>query len=143
MDRGILYALIASILWGFDYAIAGKMFEKISIYTVLFFQFIVGSIIMLILGYADIKKDLPLLFHNNKFTWLFILCLIIFNMAMIFIAKSIKVSNATMAGLIEISYPLFIILFSYFLFRDNHITPSIIISGVLIFSGVIIISLAK
>lgn len=143
MDKGILYALIASILWGFDYAIAGKMFEKISIYTTLFAQFIVGAIIMLILGYADMKKDVPVLAHNNKFTWLFILCCIVFNVAMIFIAQSIKVSNATLAGLIEISYPVFIILCSYLLFRDNHITPSIIIGGVLIFSGVVIISLSK
>lgn len=143
MDRGLLYALIASILWGFDYAIAGKMFEKISIYTTLFAQFIIGAILMLILGYADMKKDVPVLAQNNKFTWLFILCCIIFNAAMIFIAQSIKASNATLAGLIEISYPLFIILCSYLLFGDNHITPSIIIGGVLIFSGVVIISLSK
>lgn len=143
MDRGILYALIASILWGFDYSIAGKMFEKISIYTVLFSQFIIGAIIMMILGYADIKKDMPVLAHNNIFTWVFVFCCIVFNAAMIFIAQSIKVSNATLAGLIEISYPLFIILCSYIFFGDNHITPSIIIGGVLIFSGVAIISLNK
>lgn len=143
MDRGIIYALIASILWGFDYAIAGKMFEKISIYTTLFAQFIIGAILMLILGYADMKKDVPVLVQDNKLTWLFVLCCIVFNVAMVFIAQSIKVSNATLAGLIEISYPLFIILCSYILFGDNHITPSIIIGGVLIFSGVAIISLSK
>lgn len=143
MNAGIWYALIASLLWGFDYAIAGKMFEKISIYTVLFAQFVIGAILMLILGYADIKKDLPSLAQNNKFTWLFVLCCIVFNVAMVFIAQSIKVSNATLAGLIEISYPLFIIICSYLLFGDNHITPSIIAGGILIFAGVIIISLVK
>lgn len=140
MNKGIIYALIASILWGFDYAISGKLFEKVSIYTSLFFQFIIGAILMLILGYYQIKSDLSL-FGNNKTTWLFGATCLVFNLAMIFIASSIKESNATLAGLIEISYPIFIIICSYFIFGDNHITPSIIIGGILIFSGVIIISL--
>lgn len=142
MNKGLWYALLASILWGFDYAIAGKLFEKISIYTTLFAQFVVGAILMLALGYSDIRQDLSL-FGNNKITWLFALCCIIFTSAMFFIATSIKESNPTLAGLIEISYPLFIILCSYILFGDNHITPSIIIGGVLIFAGVIIISINK
>lgn len=142
MSKGILYALMASILWGFDYAISGKLFEKVSIYTSLLFQFITGTILMLILGYSEIKSDLSL-FGNNKTTWLFGFTCLVFNLAMVFIASSIKESNATLAGLIEISYPIFIILCSYFIFGDNHITPSIIVGGILIFSGVVIISWNK
>lgn len=142
MNKGIFYAIMASILWGIDYAIAGKLFEKISIYSTLFVQFTTGAILMLILGYSDMKADMQY-FGNNKITWLFGLSALIFCGAMLFIANSIKDSNATVAGLIEITYPVFIIIFSYFVFGDNHITPSITIGGILIFAGVVVISVFK
>ena len=55
------------------------------------------------------------------------------------IALSISTKNATLAGLVEISYPLFIALFAYFLFKETQINAAIIIGGLLIFSGIFVI----
>lgn len=138
MDKGIIYALLASMLWGLDYAIAEKTFEKVSIYTVLFLQLFVGVFIMLGLGYGEIKKDIALT-GNNSQTWTLIACCIIFNVAMILVAKSIKYSDATVAGMIEMSYPIFIIIATYILFRENHLNKGIIVGGLFIFVGIAII----
>lgn len=135
----MLYAIIAAILWGFDYAIAEKVYDKYSIYTSMFFSFLIGLVVSVIIGYNQIKSDIPNL-NNDYHTWLLLLNVVITNVAMIFIALSIKESNATIAGLIEISYPLFIIIFSYMMFGDLHITNKTIIGGLFIFIGITIIS---
>jgi drug/metabolite transporter (DMT)-like permease len=58
--------------------------------------------------------------------------------AEIFIGFSIIAKNATIAGLIEISYPIFIALFSYLLFK-NTITISTVIGAAVIFIGIFIV----
>ena len=55
------------------------------------------------------------------------------------IGYSIQGKNATLAGLIEISYPLFIALFAYFLFGEMQIGVASALGGVLIFAGVALI----
>ncbi len=60
-------------------------------------------------------------------------------LAELFIAFSITNKNATLSGLIEISYPIFIAIFSYLLFRENQINTATIAGGILIFLGIFII----
>jgi drug/metabolite transporter (DMT)-like permease len=139
MNRGIVYAFCAALLWGLDYSIAEKVFIKTSIYTLLFFEMLSGLVILGVLGYSDIKRDLTAGISYP----LTAVCCVIFNAAMICIAKSIVYSNATIAGLIEISYPFFIIIASYFLFKQNHLSISVIIGGILIFSGILTIYIFK
>jgi drug/metabolite transporter (DMT)-like permease len=57
------------------------------------------------------------------------------------IASSIKHSNAMVAGLVEISYPLFIIIFSFLILKETNIDFKTIIGGLLIIIGVVIISI--
>jgi drug/metabolite transporter (DMT)-like permease len=57
------------------------------------------------------------------------------------ILTSIKLSNATLAALVEVSYPLFTVLFSYLLFRTVNLNWDVAIGGVLIISGVLWIML--
>jgi drug/metabolite transporter (DMT)-like permease len=52
---------------------------------------------------------------------------------------SIASKNATLASLIEISYPVFVAVFAYLLFREIHVNPSVIIGGLLVFAGVAMI----
>ena len=40
-----------------------------------------------------------------------------------------------MASLIEITYPLFVVIFAYLLFRQLHLTSSVIIGGLMIMTG--------
>ena len=52
---------------------------------------------------------------------------------------SISGKNATLASLIEISYPVFVALFAFVLFRDLHLNISAVLGGMLVFAGVAVI----
>jgi drug/metabolite transporter (DMT)-like permease len=43
--------------------------------------------------------------------------------------------NATLASLIEMTYPLFVVIFTYVFYRQMQITPSVFAGGLLILVG--------
>jgi drug/metabolite transporter (DMT)-like permease len=47
--------------------------------------------------------------------------------------------NPTIAALLDITYPLFIAIIAWFLYRENHLDWSVLVGGVLIFSGAMLI----
>lgn len=132
----IYYAITASIVWGFSYAMQEKLLYKISIQTELAVTYLIGfittSLIALSSGslYKDFQKidsyTVRLIFTISG------LCLI----ANFCIASAIKNKNASLASIIEISYPLFTILASYLLYGEKQVNNNSIIAGLLIFSGV-------
>lgn len=139
---GAFYAVLAAIIWGFDYALAEKMLEKLSITTIATSQLLISGFIFA--GFAlfsdTLKSDILTLQKDTPLLVLFFTSILIFCSGFFLIFKSIEVSNATIAGLIEISYPLFIILATWVLLKKTYLSPAIIIGGIFICSGVFIIS---
>ncbi len=134
----IIFALSASVLWGLSYILFEQIYKKISVATslaiVCFFMFF----IMLLVSYLKgaLKPDFAAITSSKKLMWLIVGGVATAIAADVFIALSIITKNATLAGLIEISYPLFIALFAYLLFKENQLTLSTILGGLLIFSGI-------
>ena len=62
----------------------------------------------------------------------------LFGEVMVYLAISGK--NATLASLIEMTYPLFVVIFAYVFYKQMHVTASVLIGGlmVLVCSGLII-----
>lgn len=137
----IIFALSASMLWGVTYVLVEQIYKKISVITSLSIATLFSGIIMLIVAYAAgfLKKDISAILTSKSLLVLVISEAICLMVAELFIGLSITGKNATLAGLIEISYPLFIALFAYILFRENQINLATIIGGIVIFSGVFII----
>lgn len=137
----LIYAISASIIWGLDYALGEKIFKsKISPVSLLVFQLFFGLILFLIIGArAQLKTDLAILTSDFKTLWLVIVALLTFNFGNLLIFLSIQSKNATVAGLIELCYPIFTVFFSWILFRENHLSASVAVGGALIFLGVFII----
>jgi drug/metabolite transporter (DMT)-like permease len=137
----LFYALFAALLWGFDYAFAERVLRNISIPVFLaiqlFFASVAIGLIALIKGYW--QQDLASLLASKSTIFLFGLGIIAFTIANILICSAIQSKNATLSSLIEISYPFFIALISWFFFKENQLTPSIAIGGTLIFIGSFII----
>ena len=48
---------------------------------------------------------------------------------------AISGKNATLASLIEMTYPVFVVLFAYLFYRQVHVTPSVMIGGFMILVG--------
>ena len=137
----ILYAVSASILWGLSYAIDGQIFKRISVATTLSFACLLTSIILFLISFlrGTLKNDIAVISSSKKISFLLISGTIAFVLAELLIGLSINSKSATMAGLIEISYPVFIAIFSYILFKENQINYSAIIGGLVIFTGIFII----
>lgn len=136
----ILFALGASIFWGLTYVFNEKVYEKISVFTSLALAslciFILTAIIAAITG--NLKTDLYAIATSKQLLWYVIGGIIVLLIAELFIGFSITAKNATLAGLIEISYPIFIALFSYLMYK-NQVTIPTIIGGVIIFIGIFVI----
>ncbi|KTC76755.1 DMT family transporter [Legionella brunensis] len=138
----LIFAIAAALLWGLNYSLAEKILHSISPVTLLALEMLIGAIIFSLVSYfTTFKKDLALLSTEPTLLWLTILEVAIVILASFFIVYSIQFKNATLAGIVELIYPLFIILFTWLLFRENHVDTSVIIGGLLIFVGVLIISI--
>lgn len=134
----IIFALSASVLWGLSYILFEQIYKKISVATSLAIVCFVMFFVMLGVSYfrGALKVDLSILASSKKLMWLMAGGTAAAIIADVCIALSIVTKNATLAGLVEISYPLFIALFAYLLFKENQLTLSTFIGGLLVFSGI-------
>lgn len=139
----IIFAITAAVFWGLTYVMQEFLFRYISVTTYLtlisYFTFITLGLAGL---YNDtLIQDVRTILTSNKLASIVILAIGIYIIAEICIAYSILGKNASLAGLIEVSYPIFIILFSQIIFKQSHMSLTTIFAGMLIMSGVIIISI--
>lgn len=138
-----VYAIMAAIVWGLDYSLCEEIFKtKVAALPLLALEMILGGLLLLpLIGVSQIKSTIHLVSTNRYAFWLFWGILITFNLGNLLIFYSIEAGkNATLAALVELAYPIFTVLFTYWLFRENHLTPSVIVGGILIFTGIGIIT---
>ncbi len=137
----IIFALGASILWGLTYVLNDHVYKKISVVSSLTIGLLISGVILFIVAVSTgvLKRDVNAIFSSNKLLYLVIAQTAIFILAELFIGLSIAGKNATLAGLIEISYPIFIAIFAYFLYKENQVNLGTLIGGILIFSGVAVV----
>ncbi len=139
----ILLALGASLFWGMTYAINEQVYKHISVLSSLAITLTVSGILVGIaaLSLGMLGRDFATLASAPKVLSLVLAGIAVLTIAELFIGFSITEKNATLVGLIEISYPIFILLFSYLLFKENNLTVATAIGGVLMFAGVAVIYL--
>ena len=137
----IIFALSASLMWGLTYVINEQVYKKISVVTSLSITSFAMFVVMLVVACSQglLKKDLSVISSSKNLMFLVLVETITLILAELSIGFAITNKNATLAGLIEISYPIFITLFAYFIFKENGVSLSTIIGGLLIFIGVFII----
>lgn len=137
----LIYASLASAFWGLTYVLNEQVFKQISVPTTLaingFLFAIVTFFIALYMG--TFKADLATLSSSSRTLGLVAAGAAAIIIAEIFISLSITQKNATLAGLVEITYPLFIALFAYLLFKEGQLTLPVAMGGILILAGVFVI----
>ena len=135
---GFLYAVGAAITWGLVYTIDQKILTNISPLTLLFIDSLITALIMMPFFFLD-KKPIMNLVHSGKVNLLLIfISLLLAVVANFLIYSGIKTIGASMASIFEISYPLFVVLFSFLFFRTS-VNTAFLIGAFLIFVGSIII----
>lgn len=137
----IFFAISASVLWGLSYVLFEQIYKKISVTTALAITCLVMFVVLGLVSFfsGSLKTELADITASKKLFWLLAAGITTGLLADVCIGLSIQHKSATLAGLIEISYPIFIALFAYFLFKENQITTATIIGGILVFSGVFVI----
>ena len=135
----LVYALAASALWGFEYAIVGRILgDRVSPVSLVAIQMAVGSVALgaVALVTGALRRDLALAQAQPGLWLLVALGILVFTLGNLMIAVSIQEGNAVLAGFVEISYPLFIVLFSLMLGWGGSIGPRTVIGGLVILAGV-------
>ncbi len=141
----IVFSLLAAALWGLVYTLDEQVYHYISVPTSLAILSFVCCVVMLIISIAQgsFVTDVRTIMGSKDVMILLFLLALVFTLAELFIGFSISSRNATLAAIIEIAYPLFTVLFGILLFKQNHLSTSIIIGGLMIAGGVAVISLTN
>lgn len=137
----IVYAMVASMLWGLMYVLNEQVFKTLSISFSYLVTFTAGALVFLILSLQQgvLSRDIQVLMSQRQIQWFLALDIVVFLVAEIFIALSITHKNATLAGLVEISYPVFIAIFAYLIFKQEVLNIGVLAGGLLIFSGIFVV----
>ena len=136
-----LTAVGAALMWGLHYPLIDNALKRVSVMSVLLLTAI--PIILVAPWFhnallADYRTLSELRWSDR--TPVLVLPLTSLS-ASVLLLVSIDSKNATLASLIEISYPMFVAMFAYLLFREVHLNPSVMAGSLLVFLGVGIIIL--
>ncbi len=135
-------ALMAAVLWGLGYTINQATLKYFSAYELLFFESLV--VFISFATYFWWKSDFSsfiLKLSNWKLLGMIVSSSMIYVLASILILMSIKSSNASLAAIIESSYPVFTVLFAFLFFGELQLSWSALLGFVLILSGIVIIKI--
>lgn len=134
-------ALAAAVVWGVHYPLVDNALRKLSLVTVLVLT-AVPLVLLAPFFHKTLAADYQVLKNLGWTGSAPILALALTSLAgSVLLFLSIHGKNATLASVIEISYPLFVGLFAYLLFRHMHVNASVVLGGLLVFAGVVIIIL--
>jgi len=142
----LFYALAASLCWGISYAASGPILKKGLSPALFFFGYsllgFAGSLVFLIsTGKLSSALKMEGLDRGDWGWFLFSIGGSALGAFLTYVAMSAK--NPTLASLIEISYPLFVILFAWIFFREMQLNAMTLCGGLLVIAGVAVILLGE
>lgn len=139
------YSILASILWGVHFNLIVKVSSILprDIYTPLTLFFITASSIWLAVPIAHQKifSNLHTIWHAEpqiRISAILLVFTTIIAATLLNSAMQLS-SNATLASLLDITYPVFVALVAWLVFREGTFDWTILVGGTLIFSGAMLI----
>jgi drug/metabolite transporter (DMT)-like permease len=141
---GYFLAVLASVLWGLTYCLDERVLASLSVFKLYFLHCLCGALVTAAILLAQGSSPTALFTIDTTKLGLPLLALTLATAtaAALAILSSIQLLGAGTSAVLEISYPLFVALFSVYLFR-GQLQPSVVLGGVFIFIGSAIIVLAK
>ena len=132
-------ALGAAVTWGIYYPLADMALKKISIYSVILLSMI-PVLLVLPIFIKSVNNDIAVV-RGLPWSeqWIFLILGLIGLVGEVLVYTAITGKNATLASLIEMTYPVFVVIFAYLFYREMHVTPSVFVGGLLILTGAAII----
>ena len=130
-----LAAIGAAIVWGIHYPLIDFAMKRLSIYSVLLIS-VLPVLFLVPMFLRDLARDVDVfkLLPTNE-QWLVAAIGLTSTLGAVLLYLSVNSKNATLASLIEITYPVFVVLFAYLFFRQVHVNTSVILGGLMILVG--------
>ncbi|RYU61405.1 hypothetical protein EWI61_05290 [Methylolobus aquaticus] len=141
-----IYALSAAVIWGISYAASGRAIAR-GVPPLVFFTLYAGVALAMGLAALLVTGRIGTLSRigqtiGDDLGWL-ILAVITSGLGALLIYLAIGEKNATVASLIEISYPLFVAFFAWLFFQEIQFNRLTVAGAALILSGVALVYLAN
>ena len=134
------YALLSAACWGMQYVLLEILFGKLEFAAAYSFLSIAnGLLVALILFLIYPKQDWSQLSQSWTVTGMILLYLLFGSGAYLFNAYAIRDKNATQASLLEIAYPIFIIVFTALFLRKIHLNFTGFLGALLIVGGSVLV----
>jgi drug/metabolite transporter (DMT)-like permease len=136
-----LSAIGAALLWGIHYPLIDHALKRLSLFSVLLLTAL-PVVALTPFFLPRLRADCRLLLDMGWPERMPVLGITLTSLlASVLLFLSIDSKNATLASLIEISYPVFVALFAFLLFREVHLNGSVLLGGAMVMAGVAIIVL--
>jgi len=136
------YACAAALIWGISYAASGRLLQRgVSPATLFFLDLLFGLTAMTI--YLTVARKWSAALGEIRglggdLKWLAV-AVVAATAGNFLIFLAIEGKSATLASLIEITYPFFVALFAWLFFREAQLTWPTAIGGAFVLTGVTII----
>jgi len=131
-----LAALAAAVVWGLHYPLVAHALRHFSAVGVLLLTTL-GIAVLALINVKAVASDFAALRAlDARGGFLVMLLPLTSLLGSWLLYVSIGQKNATLASLIEISYPVFVALFAYALFRETTLDALTLLGAALVFAGV-------
>ena len=139
-----IYALISAACWGAQYVLMETLFRKLDFAAAFsFLSLMNGILVSAVLWVLYPRQNWAKLWESWPTIWMIIVYLVFGTGAYLFNGLAINEKNATMASLLEISCPLFIILFTLIFLRELHLNAAGLAGAVLILAGSVLVVFSR
>ncbi len=138
----IVYAFAAAVIWGVSYAASGRVIERGMTPLAFFFCYALFGLAAAALALASTGKlgGVPAEVRALGADWVWFAVAVVTSAAgALLIYMAIGEKNATLASLIEISYPFFVAVFAWVFFRETQFNWATIAGGLMILCGVAVV----
>jgi drug/metabolite transporter (DMT)-like permease len=142
----IVYAVAASLCWGMSYAACGPILKKGLSPLVFFFGYalfgLIGAVIALLYSgklFSALRLDG---IDRSDLGW-FALSISGSALGAYLTYAAMSAKNPTLASLIEISYPIFVVLFVWIFFHEMQLNTLTLLGGLLAIAGIAVIILGE
>ena len=142
----ILYAVSAALCWGLSYAASGVLLKK-GVGPLVFFAgyslFCALVALSSLLFSGSIPAALRQFSSSRSDAGWFFLSVGVGAAGAYLTYAAMSAKNPTLVSLVEISYPIFVVLFTWILFREYQLNATTLSGAVLILAGVVILTLGE
>ncbi|HWB59561.1 MAG TPA: EamA family transporter [Chthoniobacteraceae bacterium] len=141
-----IYAFGAAILWGINYSVSGRVMERglspstLFLLDLVFGLAVIGGLVLASGRGRQVAAEIRGIGPNWPLLLVVMGCV---TAAGLLSFMAIGAKNATLASLIEISYPLFVAFFAWLFFREVQWNAATIVGGALTLGGVAIVYLGN